>query len=134
MLYGRRDRPVAAVAGGPKFSDADFLALNPVLGLHLGWKCTDKAGLFRWIDEHGQTMAESIWWQDGNVLSSDHSGIDQAAHQGWLVIVTPEGWNRMRPKIANLVVHRTAGRSMPDRESEDGERLAAAVDMWPLPD
>ena len=134
MLYGRRDRPVVAVAGGPKFSNADFLALNPVLGRSLGWTSTDEAGLFRWVDDSGRTMAESIWWQDGNVLSNDHSGIDQAAHQGWLVIATPEGWRQMRPKIANLVVHRTAGRSMPDREAQDGERVAAAVDMQALPD
>jgi len=132
MLYGRRDRPVAALAGGPLFSDADFLALNPRIGFMMGWQVAEE-GFFRWVDATGAVMAESLWWQDGNRFLNDHAGMDAAAYQGWLVLATAEGWQRMRPKIANFLVHRAAGRSMPDRESDDGEIVTGKIDAQPLP-
>jgi hypothetical protein len=132
MLFRQRGRPVAAVAGGPMFSDADFLALNPQIGFALNWEVADE-GLFRWVDSAGKVMTESVWWQDGNLFVNDHSGLDEAAYQGWLVLVSPEGWSQLRPKIANFLVHRSAGRSAPDSKSPDGEMLAVHVDSQPLP-
>ncbi len=114
------------------FSDADFLALNPQIGFALNWEVADE-GLFRWVDSAGKVMTESVWWQDGNLFVNDHSGLDEAAYQGWLVLVSPEGWSQLRPKIANFLVHRSAGRSAPDSKSPDGEMLAVHVDSQPLP-
>jgi len=132
MLYGRKDRPVTAVAGGPMFSDADFLALNPRIGFALDWQVAEE-GLFRWVDPSGEVMAESLWWQDGNLVLNDHSGLDEAGYQGWLVLVSAKGWAQLRPKIANFLVHRAAGRSMPDRDSEDGEIVSIRIDTRPIP-
>lgn len=133
MLFGGRpDWPVAAIAGGPLFSDADFLALNPRIGFTLGWRFSDE-GLFRWIDDTGAVMAESLWWQDGNLAVNDHSGLDEAAYEGWLVLVSPEGWERMRPLLRHCDIQRAAGRSIPDRDADDGERESSAIDSLPLP-
>lgn len=131
-LYDHLQRPAAALAGGPKFSDATFLALNPRLGFHLGWT-PSKDGLFRWVDESGQIMAESVWWQDGNIQVNDHSGMEQAAYEGWIVVATREGWKQLKPAIPYFIVHRAAGRSVPDRDSEDGEQIATCVDTLALP-
>ncbi|HEY0027372.1 MAG TPA: ATP-binding protein [Allosphingosinicella sp.] len=130
MLYGGSPLPVAAIAGGPMFTDADFLALNPTLGFHLGWSVSDD-GLFRWVDESGAIMVESLWWQDGNLVVNDRAGINQAAYSGWLVLATPAAWKRMRPSIANFLVQRAAGRSAPERGLEEGLNsvLVDAVDL-----
>jgi len=132
QLYDHLKRPAAALAGGPKFSDANFLALNPRLGFHLGWK-PSQDGLFWWVDQNGQLMAESIWWQDGNIQVNDYSGIDQAGYEGWIVIATSAGWKRLKPAIPYFVVHRAAGRSIPDRDTEDGEQITTCVDTLALP-
>lgn len=132
QLYDHLKRPAAALSGGPKFSDANFLALNPRLGFHRGWKPSPD-GLFRWVDENGRLMAESIWWQDGNIQVNDHSGIDQAAYEGWIVIATSSGWKQLKPAIPYFVVHRAAGRNIPDRDSEDGEQITTCVDTLALP-
>src|SRR5262249_55545023 len=42
----------------------NWLALHPTIGFHLGWSLAED-GLFRWVNNAGQTMVESIWWTDG---------------------------------------------------------------------
>lgn len=44
---------------------ADWIAFNPSLAHSLGWKPSAK-GSFAWEDRHGNLMAESIYWMDGN--------------------------------------------------------------------
>ncbi|MFT8762917.1 MAG: ATP-binding protein [Gluconobacter potus] len=132
-LYDRLQPPAAVLVGGPKFCDAGFLALNPRLAFHLGWTLSED-GLFRWVDENGQLMSESIWWQDGNLRVHGHSGIGQAAYEGWVVIATREGWKQLRPAIPAFVFHRAAGRSIPDRDSEDGQQIRTCVDKLAIPD
>ncbi len=44
----------------------NWLALNPAVGLDLGWRLQED-GLFRWVDDSGRVMAESLWWADGLV-------------------------------------------------------------------
>lgn len=44
----------------------DWIALNPVVGRRLGWKPAVD-GLFRWLNEQGEMMVETVWWVDGIV-------------------------------------------------------------------
>ena len=65
----------------------NWLALNPAVGFRLGWSIADD-GIFRWVDDQGHVMVESMWWMDGrptlvaDVLEEDEVG------EGWLVLAT----------------------------------------------
>lgn len=133
MLRDGVDRPVAVIAGGPNFCDANFVALNPRIGHHLGWRVSPE-GLFRWVDATGALMAESLWWQDGNNGLRDRSGIDQAAYEGWLVLATPVGWKHMRPLFRHFRVQRSAGRSIPPERGGDEDQASVVTDTIAIPD
>jgi hypothetical protein len=64
---------------------------------------------------------------------NDHSGIDQAAYEGWIVIATCEGWKQLKPAIPYFVVHRAAGRSIPDCDADDGQQITTCIDTLALP-
>ena len=130
-LYGMPRTARVAVAGGTRFSNADFLALNPLLARHLGWTAADD-GLFRWVDREGELMAQSVSWQEGNLSVHDYAGMDQMASSGWLVLATPLGWRRMRASVSAFVVHRSAGR-FKHGEDQGVERLEIASGIHALP-
>lgn len=71
-----------------------WLALNPTVGVALGWHLVDE-GVFRWLDGEGELMAESLWWKDGEV-GHGQSIAYQPVGEGWLALVTPGGWERLR--------------------------------------
>lgn len=73
---------------------ATWLALNPTVGVALGWHLVDE-GVFRWLDGEGELMAESLWWRDGEVGHSQSIAY-QPVGEGWLVLVTSGGWERLR--------------------------------------
>jgi hypothetical protein len=118
MLYGKPRHMTASVAGGLKFSDADFLALNPVLGFHLDWTVS-LDGLFRWVDRTGATMAETLHWHQGNTWLHDRAGMDECASEGWLVLASPTGWRQMRSAIDHFVVHLAIGRRVGEHDGDD---------------
>lgn len=89
FLHRLSKKLMSAVSGEPYFADAGFLALNPVLANSLGWEPSDQ-GLFRWVDAEGQTMAESIYWQEGNCNHRGTYGFHEIGAQGWLVVATPD--------------------------------------------
>ena len=39
----------------------EWLALNPKVGYSLGWSLSEE-GFFRWVNDEGKIMVESIWW------------------------------------------------------------------------
>lgn len=131
MLYGRPRRMTSVVAGGLKFSDSRFIALNPLLGFHLRWQVSPD-GLFRWVDEAGTTMVESICWHQGNTWMHDRHGMDESAAEGWLVVASEHAWAQLRAAIGHFVLHRVAGRHGPGRDGEP-DRLEIAQDVQPLP-
>ncbi len=131
ILYGRPRRMTSVVAGGLKFSDSHFIALNPLLGSHLGWQVS-RDGLFRWVDEAGSTMVESICWHQGNTWLHDRHGMDESAAEGWLVVASEHAWAQLHDSIGHFVVHRVAGRHEPGRDGER-DRLEIAQDVQPLP-
>ncbi|WP_306390608.1 hypothetical protein, partial [Pseudomonas aeruginosa] len=101
--------PITVVAGGSIFANSQFIALNPLLGWELNWQPSSE-GLFRWVNEEGHTMVESLYWAEGNVEVHDAGGIDQSASEGWLVLATAVAWQQMRPLLHSFVFHRLAGR------------------------
>ena len=64
-----------------------WLALNPVVAFRLGWSIADD-GIFRWVNDQGHVMVESIWWMDGRpVLLNDGLAEDEVG-EGWLVLAS----------------------------------------------
>ena len=65
----------------------EWLALNPAVAFRLGWSISD-GGTFRWVNDQGHVMAESMWWMDGRpVLVGDGLPEDEVG-EGWIVIVS----------------------------------------------
>ena len=72
----------------------EWLALNPSIGLLLGWSVSDE-GVFRWINEKGDVMVESIYWKDGSI-SRQPPKMDDICSNGWLVIASDEAVEKIR--------------------------------------
>ena len=67
---------------------ANWIALNPAVGRLFDWQLSEE-GFFRWIDEEGNLMVETIWWNEGN---PQKLGVHFCAvGQGWLVKASREG-------------------------------------------
>lgn len=77
----------------------DWLALNPAIGLKLGWNLSNE-GLFRWVNKQGEIMVESIWWMDG---LPDHSPpIGDEVGEGWQVVGSQSAIEQIRKETASL--------------------------------
>lgn len=85
-----------------------WIALNPALGEHLGWR-TAQDGLFRWLDSDGRAVAESMWWQDGFAQQRPPLFHDEVGH-GWLVRVTVVGWQQIAATVGDCVDWRRVAR------------------------
>ena len=71
---------------------ADWLALNPWLAREVGWQVSEE-GLFRWVDEAGRIMVETVWWLDGLPDQSGYSG-DEVG-EGWLIVASQDAWQQL---------------------------------------
>lgn len=131
MLYQfNASLPITVIAGGSLLSDVRFLALNPYLGLNLGWSFATE-GLFRWTDSTGEIMAETVKWSLGNIDAHDTGGYRERAGEGWLVLASEKAWDSMRPVLRYFVRHRLAGRLSGYKRS--GERdMKTARDSLPI--
>tara|TARA_Y100001947_G_C10224491_1_gene254840 strand:- start:285 stop:779 length:495 start_codon:yes stop_codon:yes gene_type:complete len=94
----------------------EWLALNPSIGLFLGWSVSDE-GVFRWINEKGDVMVESIYWKDGPI-SRQPPKMDDICSNGWLVIASDEAVEKIREVIGEAIkvnaVIRSYGRNTYD--------------------
>lgn len=61
----------------------EWLAFNPELARAVGW-APDPHLLFGWVDETGQPMVWSIWWEDG-LYQSQPPKFDDDVGEGWAV-------------------------------------------------
>jgi hypothetical protein len=106
----------------------DWLALNPEVGRQLRWKLAGE-GLFRWIDASGQTMVESLWWNDGD-FSSDTGHSGEQVGEGWLVLAKQDAFMQLRRQYEPLKRVAVLERSY----QEDGRepRQAAALSEMAL--
>lgn len=79
----------------------EWLALNPKVGNSLGWSLSEE-GFFRWVNDEGKIMVESIWWMDGNIDQvPPHS--DDEVGDGWLVLATKEALNSITSTFGPLI-------------------------------
>ncbi len=79
----------------------EWLALNPVIGFPLGWSLSPE-GLFRWIDEKGEIMVESIYWKDGPI-SRQPPKTNDICSNGWLVVASHSAVEQIREVIGKAV-------------------------------
>ena len=64
-----------------------WLALNPAVGFRLGWSIAGD-GIFKWVDDQGHVMVESIWWMDGRPTLLDDGLAEDEVGEGWLVLAS----------------------------------------------
>lgn len=85
-------RHLAGLQNGFRFETPGnrWLAFNPSVAMSFGW-VLDAEGLFRWTDQSGRLMAESILWQDG-LYEHQPPKFDDEVGWGWLVRVSQAGW------------------------------------------
>ncbi|MBN1316411.1 MAG: ATP-binding protein [Anaerolineales bacterium] len=77
-----------------------WLALNPEMGKALGW-IPAPGNWFRWLNQAGDLVAESVWWNDGPLEQfSTHIYVEVGG--GWLVLVTESGFEEIRAWAKNL--------------------------------
>lgn len=87
-----------------------WLAINPSIASALGWRASGE-GLFRWVDEAGEVMAESIWWADGWRQMEPPEQQDEVG-EGWLVVASPSAVKALidfEPLSQYVRVEREAG-------------------------
>jgi hypothetical protein len=99
----------------------NWLALNPTIGSHLGWSVAED-GLFRWVNNAGQTMVESIWWTD-SLVGQVPPHFDDEVGEGWLVVASQAAWDTItsQPGTLKHMIH------VERRLYNEGERLRCDV-------
>lgn len=71
----------------------NWIALNPTLGKLFEWRISSE-GLFRWVDQYGQFMVETIWWNDGNPRQL---GVHFCSlGQGWIIVASKEAMKQLK--------------------------------------
>ena len=80
-------------AYGYESQGQNWVALNPDIAYQLGWKL-DAFGLFRWVNEEGKFMVESMWWVDG-VLDQSRPTFNEVG-EGWLLLASNEAINEIK--------------------------------------
>jgi len=88
------------IAYGHDSPGRNWLALSPTVGYLLGWKLTEH-GLFRWINDEGAMMAESIWWRGGCIEQSPPNYDDEVG-EGWLVQASELAWDIITSRFGTL--------------------------------
>jgi hypothetical protein len=90
---------------------ANWIGLNPQVGLQLGWQPAEK-NYFAWKDNNNQLMVESILWQDGNFDSANWYDQSEVGY-GWLVIISKKGYERIFKRYGTIsrggVIRRSLG-------------------------
>ncbi|SHL37652.1 AAA-like domain-containing protein [Chitinophaga jiangningensis] len=76
------------------FPKSHWLAINPLLAEDMELHFNGKAGNFRWDNDSGEAVVESIFWQLGDPANkSGHH--DSEAGYGWRVLISEEGLKKI---------------------------------------
>lgn len=105
------------------FTDGDWFALNPSLGYFMGWH-PDRNGLFRWVDNSGKTMVESLWWQDGCLHYSEPYGYGELCSEGWVVLASEKAADQMNKRIPWLIRMGKVSRRTKKLDEETDQNIA----------
>lgn len=110
-LLAGTGNPHFIICRGGYYSSASirkhWLAINPSCALFLGWKPSPQ-GLFAWVDESGNKMVETIYWQSGN--PSFKYRFEYETGEGWLVLASPEALVQLK-SIGQLYQHKIITRN-----------------------
>ncbi len=102
----------------------EWLAFNPSIAFSLGWSVSNE-GVFRWVNEKGNVMIESIYWKDGPI-SRQPPKMDDICSNGWLVVASDEAIVQIRENIGHAVkvnaVIRSYGRSTYEPKTTSSQR------------
>ena len=91
---------------------SNWIAVNPVLARYLKWEL-EPTKLFAWKNSHGELMAESIYWSNGNIQMIPRK--DGEVGEGWFVIISVDGLEQIKSIESNLFLQKKLIRS----KSED---------------
>ena len=111
--------PCIAILAKPlqvEFGGMEWLAINPVIPLRLGWKLS-KDGLFRWLDSEDAIAVESVWWKDGPIHRTPPR-FREVCSEGWLVAASGKAADDIS-KVIGQAIHL---RAIVRRYKEQGER------------
>ncbi len=102
LNVGAEIRPLVArhEAYGYESPGQNWLALNPSVAGQLEWNLA-KDGLFRWADNDGQTMVESVWWADG-LVGQPPPHLEDEVGEGWLVLASEPASEAIQSLLPNL--------------------------------
>ncbi|MFL0122953.1 hypothetical protein V2611_14250, partial [Tenacibaculum maritimum] len=81
----------------------NWLAINPRLANMMRLKPSID-GNFRWLDENGNIVVESIFWQN-NYENNRSRNLHSESGYGWYVIISEEGIKRMKRVGINSLFH-----------------------------
>ena len=98
------NEPSLVIYGTSSYIDhggVEWLALNPSIGFSLGWSVSNE-GAFRWVNEKGDIMVESIYWKDGPI-SRQPPKMDDICSNGWLVVASQEAIEKIREVVGEAV-------------------------------
>ena len=79
----------------------DWLALNPAVAFRLGWSIAD-GGMFRWVNDQGRVMAESIWWMDGRPMLLGDGLPEDEVGEGWLVLASECAFEQIEAAFGSI--------------------------------
>ncbi len=116
------EAPAAVVYGNPRSVEPgsqEWLAFNPALAHQLGWKLS-RNGLFRWLDSQGQTMVESLCWQDGSIHRLPPRR--EVCGEGWLVLACQEAVDIMLGTVGQATRLNTVIREIHNSKEEQSAR------------
>ena len=79
---------------------SEWLALNPTIAKDFGWNLSED-GFLRWTDQAGETMVETIWWEDGPAFfPPPHLNVEVG--RGWLVLASLSAFRKIKERYPNL--------------------------------
>lgn len=78
----------------------NWLAFNPKIALEMGW-LHDEAGLFKWTDNDGKLMVESVYWMNGNMRTHDRH-LNSEVGAGWFVKASKEAYKALKEKYTSI--------------------------------
>lgn len=104
-----------------------WIAFNPVIAITLGWK-PSKKGYFAWVDEDGNKMVESIFWQMGNIYDCHRSNAETG--EGWYVIISSKAMEELSA-LGDLFIHQQVERRLRN-EYEDATSVGYKITNWSI--
>ena len=79
----------------------NWLALNPAIAISLGWSIAED-GIFRWVDDRGRVMVESVWWMDGRPMLLADGLLEDEVGEGWLVLASESALAQIEKALGSL--------------------------------